>query len=61
MDKREMKWIQIAHTKRLNKTPKGWIVPSQSGKGAYLVYEEDGRTKCNCPDCEMKSATKTED
>jgi hypothetical protein len=26
-----MKWIQIAHTKRLNKTPKGWIVPSQSG------------------------------
>ncbi len=40
--------------KKLNKTPKGWIVPSQSGNGAYLVYEEDGETKCNCPDCEMR-------
>ena len=54
MDRREMKGAQIAHSGRISETPKGWIVPSQSGKGAYLVYEEDGKTKCNCPDCEMR-------
>ena len=54
MDKREMKGAQIAHSGRISETPKGWIVPSQSGKGAYLVYKEGGETKCNCPDCEMR-------
>ena len=54
MDRREMKGVQIAHSGRISETPKGWIVPSQSGKGAYLVYEEDGKTKCNCPDCETR-------
>ena len=54
MDRREMKGAQIAHSGRISETPKGWIVPSQSGKGAYLVYKEGGETKCNCPDCEMR-------
>jgi transposase len=54
MDRREMKGVQIAHSGRISETPKGWIVPSQSGEGAYLVYDEDGKTKCNCPDCEMR-------
>jgi transposase len=56
MDKREMKGAQIAQSGRISETPKGWIVPSQSGKGSYLVYEENGETKCNCPDCEMRGA-----
>ena len=54
MDRREMKGVQIAHSGRISETPKGWIVPSQSGKGAYLVYKEGEGTKCNCPDCEMR-------
>ena len=54
MDRREMKGVQIAHSGRISETPKGWIVPSQSGKGSYLVYKEGKETKCNCPDCEMR-------
>jgi hypothetical protein len=54
MDRREMKGVQIAHSGRISETPKGWIVPSQSGKGSYLVHKEGEETKCNCPDCEMR-------
>jgi transposase len=54
MDRREIKGAQIAQSGRISETPKGWIVPSQSGKGSYRVYEENGKTKCNCPDCEMR-------
>jgi len=44
----------MAHLGRISETPKGWIVPSESGKGAYLVYEDRGETKCNCPDCQLR-------
>ena len=54
MDRREMKGMQMAHLGRISETPKGWIVPSESGSGAYLVYKEDEETKCNCPDCQMR-------
>ena len=49
MDKREMEGAQIAHSGRISETPKGWIVPSQSGKGAYLVYEENGKQSATAP------------
>jgi len=58
MDRREMKGMQMAHLGRISETPKGWIVPSESGSGAYLVYKEDEETKCNCPDCQMGFAPK---
>jgi len=54
MDRREMKGMQMAHLGRISETPKGWIVPSESGSGAYLVYKEGEETKCNCPDCQMR-------
>jgi len=54
MDRREMKGMQMAHLGRISETPKGWIVPSESGSGAYLVYEDRGETKCNCLDCQMR-------
>jgi transposase len=54
MDGRQMRGMQIAESGRISETPKGWIVPSQSGKGAYLVYKEGEETKCNCPDCEIR-------
>jgi transposase len=54
MDGRQMRGMQIAKSGKISETPKGWIVPSQSGKGAYLVYKEGEETKCNCPDCEIR-------
>lgn len=53
MDAREIKGIEICKKGGITQTPKGWIVPSQSGSGAYLVYNEGMITKCNCPDCEI--------
>jgi transposase len=51
---RQCRGLQIAQSGKIYETPKGWIVPSQSGKGAYLVYEEDGEKRCNCLDCETR-------
>jgi transposase len=51
---RQCRGLQIAQSGRIYETPKGWIVPSQSGKGAYLVYDEGEGWKCNCPDCETR-------
>jgi transposase len=55
MDSRQIKGLQIAQNGRITQTPKGWIVPSQTGNGSYLVYKESMRiTKCTCPDCELR-------
>jgi transposase len=54
MDEREMKGMMIAQSSRIRRNEKGWIVPSQSGHGAYLVYNEGTETKCDCPDCELR-------
>jgi len=53
MDMRQQKGIEIAKKGGITETPKGWIVPSQSGNGSYLVYKEGMRTLCTCPDCEL--------
>jgi transposase len=49
-----MKGMEIAKKGGITETPKGWIVPSQSGNGAYLVYKEGMKTACSCPDCQMR-------
>jgi transposase len=54
MNARLMKGIEIAKKGGITQTPKGWIVPSQSGNGAYLVYKEGMKTACTCPDCQMR-------
>jgi transposase len=54
MDARVIKGIEIAKKGGITETSKGWIVPSQSGNGAYLVYKEGMGTKCTCPDCESR-------
>ncbi len=54
MDMRQQKGLEIARRGKIKETPKGWIVNSQSGKGAYLVYREGRQTFCTCPDCEMR-------
>lgn len=54
MDMRLVKGIEIAKKGGITETPKGWIVPSQSGNGAYLVYKEGMKTACSCPDCQLR-------
>jgi transposase len=54
MDMRQMKGMEIARNGKILKTPKGFIVSSQSGNGAYLVHNVNMRTVCDCPDCVMR-------
>ncbi len=54
---RKIKGMEIANSKTLTLTPKGWIVPSQSGHGSYLVYKDNGKNACTCPDYELRGCT----
>ncbi len=56
-DMRKQKGMEIAKTKTLTLTPKGWIVPSQSGSGVYLVYKDNGKSACTCKDYELRGCT----
>ncbi len=41
----------IAETLPINKMGEAWVVPSQSGKGVYVVgKDEHGNRNCQCPD-----------
>ncbi len=51
---RQEKGYEIAKTSRIQQTEKGWEVPSQSGKGVYLVNNHNSEEKCNCPDFEFR-------
>ena len=48
MNAREERGLVIAALCKLNRTPDGWLVPSQSGKTIYRVNVE--RQTCSCPD-----------
>jgi len=54
MEAREQKGLQIAQTSRIRRTDRGWIVPSQSGRGTYLVRFNGHEPTCTCPDCELR-------
>lgn len=51
---RQEKGRQLAQTARITKTATGWQVPSESGKGHYLVISNGQETTCSCPDHEMR-------
>ena len=54
MDARQEKGLQIAATTKLVGEDNMWLVPSQAGKGKYIV---DADTKqCTCPDFEARQA-----
>ena len=53
---REEKARQIAQTCQINKKDNGWVVPSQSGRGSYMVYRHATGFVCNCPDYELRHA-----
>jgi len=56
MNARKLKGEQIAKTVQIQK--KGldkWIVPSQTGSGAYTVNRQGEGFKCSCPDFQNRS------
>lgn len=54
MDERQMKGLQIAKTSKISRNEKGWVVPSQSGHGTYIVKMEGHEPTCDCPDCQTR-------
>lgn len=53
---RKQRGMQIAKTSRIMHREKGgYIVPSQSGSGAYIVRYENYKPVCECPDYEKRS------
>ena len=51
---RKQRGYEIAKTSRIEKTDKGWKVPSQSGGGHYIVVSNGFGAECNCPDHELR-------
>ena len=54
IEARKERGLQIAKTSRIVHNTEGWKVPSQSGKGYYLVASNGHETTCNCPDCQTR-------
>lgn len=52
MDAREERGLRIAATCKIEKNKLGWKVPSQSGRGSYIVNLDNGDKFCTCPDFE---------
>jgi transposase len=52
MDGREQRGLEIAATKKLRQKGPVWIVPSQAGKGTYVVDPTEAQPTCSCPDYE---------
>jgi hypothetical protein len=53
MEAREEKGMVLAAQSNITKTDKGYLVPSQTGKGLYLV-NVDSEPACSCPDFEAR-------
>lgn len=54
MDMRAQFGQAIADTLTVRRNGKGWVVPSQSGKGTYLVTVDGDDPTCTCPDYEER-------
>ena len=51
MNLRKARGQAIAETLPINKMDESWVVPSQTGKGVYVVGKDQfGNQKCQCPD-----------
>ena len=51
MNARKQRGQTIADTLVLSKMGEEWVVPSQSGKGVYIVGKDEfGNARCQCPD-----------
>ena len=54
MEAREERGLAIADLGGIVKTPVGWKVPSQAGKGTYVVSLDGDKPFCTCPDFEAR-------
>jgi len=54
MNPRQQKGLEIATGDRIRESAKGFIVPSQSGQGTYLVTLTEAAATCTCPDFELR-------
>lgn len=52
---REQRGLLIYKNYEITQTASGWIVPSQSGNGSYLVKFDGHEPECNCPDCNKRN------
>ena len=57
IEARKQRGLQIAKTTRIVQDKDGWKVPSQSGRGVYLVASNGHKTSCTCPDCMTRDVT----
>ena len=51
---REERGLIISQRFRIKKTDKGYVVPSRSGSGNYLVKVDATSEQCDCPDYELR-------
>jgi SWIM zinc finger len=54
MNPRQQKGLEIATGYCIRESAKGFIVPSQSGQGTYLVTLKEAAETCTCPDFELR-------
>ena len=54
IEARKERGKQIAKTSRIEHDVEGWKVPSQSGRGFYIVASSGHETTCTCPDCQTR-------
>jgi transposase len=54
MNPRQQKGLEIATGYRIRESAKGFLVPSQSGQGTYLVTLREAAASCTCPDFELR-------
>jgi len=54
MEPRQERGIELAKTRTIRHTGAGWIVPSQAGKGTYVVNIKHEPPTCSCPDYELR-------
>ena len=52
---REERGFLISKKFEITETPRGWLVPSQTGvKKSYFVRFKKHKPKCSCPDCQIR-------
>src|SRR5262249_37826965 len=54
MTPREERGRAIAERCKIEKNGAGWLVPSQTGNGKYLVRFQGNEPRCSCPDYEAR-------
>jgi SWIM zinc finger len=54
MDAREQRGLEIAATTKLRQKGPLWLVPSQGGRGTYVVDPTEAGLSCSCPDFESR-------